>query len=65
MYENIKEEKKVRAILVGLDQGGNDLDFERSMDELKELTKAIDIEVACTVTQSLPNPDRSTYIGSG
>lgn len=65
MYENIKEEKKVRAILVGLDQGGNDLDFERSMDELKELTKAIDINVACTVTQSLPNPDRSTYIGSG
>ncbi len=65
MYENIKEEKKVRAILVGLDQGGNGLDFERSMDELKELTKAIDIEVACTVTQSLPNPDRSTYIGSG
>ena len=65
MYENIKEEKKVRAILVGLDQGGNDLDFERSMDELKELTKAIDIDVACTVTQSLPNPDRSTYIGSG
>ena len=65
MYENIKEEKKVRAILVGLDQGGNDLDFERSMDELKELTKAIDINVACTVIQSLPNPDRSTYIGSG
>lgn len=65
MYENIKEEKKVRAILVGLDQGGNDLEFERSMDELKELTRAIDIEVACTVTQSLPNPDRSTYIGSG
>ena len=65
MYENIKEEKKVRAILVGLDQGGNDLDFERSMDELKELTRAIDIEAACTVTQSLPNPDRSTYIGSG
>lgn len=65
MYENIKEEKKVRAILVGLDQDGNDLDLERSMDELKELTRAIDIEVACTVTQSLPNPDRSTYIGSG
>ncbi|MBQ6415736.1 MAG: GTPase HflX [Butyrivibrio sp.] len=65
MYENIKEEKKVRAILVGLDQGGNDLDLERSMNELKELTRAIDIEVACTVTQSLPNPDRSTYIGSG
>lgn len=65
MYENIKEEKKVRAILVGLDQGGNDLDLERAMDELKELTRAIDIEVACTVTQSLPNPDRSTYIGSG
>ncbi len=35
------------------------------MNELKELTKAINIEVACTATQSLPNPDRSTYIGSG
>ena len=65
VYENIKEEKKVRAILVGLHMDESDSDFERSMDELKELTKALDIEVACTVTQSLPCPDRSTYIGSG
>ncbi|MBP3199128.1 MAG: GTPase HflX, partial [Butyrivibrio sp.] len=43
----------------------NDDDFERSMHELKELTKALDLIVAATVTQSLPSPDRSTYIGSG
>jgi GTP-binding protein HflX len=64
-YENIHEEKKARAILVGLNTDKSETDFERSMNELKELTKAIDIEVACTATQSLPNPDRSTYIGSG
>ena len=64
-YENIHEEKKTRAILVGLNTDKSETDFERSMNELKELTKAIDIEVACTATQSLPNPDRSTYIGSG
>ncbi|MBE5839220.1 GTPase HflX [Butyrivibrio sp.] len=64
-YESNTEKESVRAILVGLNQGESDSDFERSMNELKELTKALDIEVACTVTQSLPNPDRSTYIGSG
>ena len=64
-YENIHEEKKTRAILVGLNTDKSETDFERSMNELKELTKAIDIEVAYTATQSLPNPDRSTYIGSG
>ncbi len=64
-YESNTEKESVRAILVGLNQGESDSDFERSMNELKELTKALDIEVACTVTQSLPNPDRSTYIGIG
>ncbi|SFP97898.1 GTP-binding protein HflX [Butyrivibrio proteoclasticus] len=64
-YESNTEKESVRAILVGLNQKESDSDFCRSMNELKDLTKALDIEVACTVTQSLPNPDRSTYIGSG
>ncbi len=65
MHQIIQEEQEVRAILVGLNVDKNDDDFERSMHELKELTKALDLIVAATVTQSLPSPDRSTYIGSG
>ena len=65
IYENIQKVDKVRAILVGLNTDKSDDDFERSMNELKELTKAIDIEVASVVTQSLNSPDNSTYIGSG
>lgn len=65
MIEIIKETHPARAVLVGLNTGINESDFDRSMDELKELVKAIDIEAALTVTQSLPSPDRSTYIGSG
>ena len=55
----------MRAILVGLNTDKSDDDFERSMKELKELVKALDIEVAASVTQSLSSPDRSTFIGSG
>lgn len=65
MHQIIQEKQEVRAILVGLNVDKNDDDFERSMHELKELTKALDLVVAATVTQSLPSPDRSTYIGSG
>ncbi|RKM58023.1 GTPase HflX [Butyrivibrio sp. X503] len=65
LYENIQKIDTVRAILVGLNTDKSDDEFERSMDELKELTKAIDIEVASVVTQSLNSPDNSTYIGSG
>ncbi len=54
-----------RAALVGLNTGIAESEFDRSMAELKELVKALDIEAAISVTQSLPSPDRSTYIGSG
>ncbi len=64
-FEIQKETKIPRAILVGLNTGISDSDFERSMDELKDLVKAIDIEPALTVTQSLDRPDSSTFIGSG
>ena len=65
MHQIVEEVNIVRAILVGLNTGRSDDEFDRSMHELKELTKALEIEVAATVTQSLPSPDRSTYIGSG
>ena len=65
IYENTQQIDKIRAILVGLNTDKSDDDFERSMNELKELTKAIDIDVAAVITQSLPAPDKGTYIGSG
>ncbi len=55
----------MNAILVGLNTNRDELEFERSMNELKELTKALDFQVAVTMTQNLPSPDKSTYIGSG
>ena len=65
LHQIIEDEKQSRAILVGLNVDKNDDGFERSMKELKELTKALDIKVAATITQSLSSPDRSTFIGSG
>ena len=64
-FEIQKETKTPRAVLVGLNTVMSESDFDRSMDELKDLVKAIDLEVALNVTQSLPSPDRSTFIGSG
>ena len=65
MIQNITQTRPTRAVLVGLNTGISSSDFGRSMDELKELAAAIDIETTLIVTQSLPSPDRSTYIGSG
>jgi GTP-binding protein HflX len=65
MYDNYENVNPIRAILVGLNTNKSDDEFERSMKELKELVKALDIEVAATATQNLPSPDRSTYVGSG
>ncbi|WP_026652957.1 GTPase HflX [Butyrivibrio proteoclasticus] len=64
-YENSQEEYSAKAVLVGLNTDNDTDAFERSMAELKELTKALDIAVVNTLTQALPSPDRSTYIGSG
>ena len=65
IYDNTITEVPVRAILAGLNVNKDDTEFERSMKELKELVKALDIQVATTTTQSLSSPDRSTYLGSG
>ncbi len=65
-YETTENYGTPRAILVGLLYGEkDDSKFERSMDELKALTVACDLEPVITITQSLPHPDNSTFIGSG
>lgn len=53
-----------KVILAGLDLGG-DTDFEHSMEELEELAKAADMEVAGVVTQKMPTVNKAFYIGTG
>lgn len=61
MYEN--EEKKPRAVLVGVDTG--DYDFEESIKELGELAKTAGAEVACVITQNKDYIDKATCVGKG
>ena len=54
-----------RTFLAGLNTGSSSAEFEHSMEELKELAKALGLEVVGIFTQNLPNPIAATYIGSG
>ena len=55
------EEKKERAIIVGVDLGTTD-DFAESMEELEALAEACNMEVVCVVTQKMPAIHHSLYI---
>ncbi len=52
-----------KAILVGLDL--NTYNIVDSMEELKNLTKALNIEVVLEITQKLDKPNIKTYVGKG
>lgn len=66
MYYTDETDKKItRAVLVGLNTDKTQAEFDRSMDELRQLAEAVEIEAALTVTQNLSTPNSSTYIGSG
>ncbi|WP_077615792.1 GTPase HflX [Caenibacillus caldisaponilyticus] len=55
-----------RAILVGCsDLRSDGQQFHYAMEELKNLAKTAEAEVAAVVTQSRPKPDPATYIGRG
>lgn len=53
-----------KAILVGLELEET-ADFEHSMEELMELAKACDLEVAGMTTQKAPSVNKAYYIGTG
>lgn len=53
-----------RAILVGV-QKLNDQHFDYSIEELKNLAEALDVEVAGMVTQNLDRSNPAHYVGSG
>lgn len=58
------DEKSIKAILVGLGIGEvGSLDY--SMEELRALAKACDMEVVGIAVQNLDHPVAATYIGSG
>ncbi|MGL5694069.1 MAG: GTPase HflX [Peptostreptococcaceae bacterium] len=64
------EEKKERALLVGLNITStarriDDIDINESMEELKELTKAAGAEVVGMTTQNKQTRDAAYYIGKG
>jgi GTPase len=59
-------EQKERALLVGVNlKKQDDLNFEYSMEELKELAIACEMEVVGMVSQKLNRVNTSHYIGKG
>ena len=58
------EDKKERAIIVGVDLGTSD-DFAESVEELEALAEACNMEVVCVVTQKMPTIHHSLYIRTG
>lgn len=57
-------EHRERALLLGINLCDGE-DFERSMEELGNLARALDMEVAGQITQKLPKVHASLYMGSG
>lgn len=58
------EEVRERALLVGVDTG-EEVDFERSMDELKSLAEACNMQVVGVITQKMVTIHKALYVGSG
>ena len=58
------EEQRERALLVGVDTG-EEQDFERSMEELKNLAEACNMQVVGLITQKLAMINKSLYVGTG
>ena len=63
MKEYIEELTPV--VMVGLRISESDEEFDHSMDELRSLCEACELEVVNEVTQTLLHPDNATWIGSG
>lgn len=63
-YPEENSDYKNKAILFGVDYDP-EKDFEHSMEELKGLAKACNMEIVGVLTQSLPHPDNALYLGRG
>ncbi len=70
ILEHIQEEQDKRVILAGVwETAGREYagqeDFDHSMDELEELTRACYMQPVGRVTQQLERPSSATYMGAG
>ena len=61
----IQKEEITRAVLIAVSLGREDAECENSLAELDRLLDTAGGEVAATVIQNRPHPDKATYIGSG
>lgn len=64
MREDMIEEILPKVLLVGVDTG-EEVDFERSMEELKSLAEAANKQVVGIITQKLDAVNKALYIGTG
>lgn len=60
----MQEEQRERALLVGVDTG-EEPDFDRSMDELKSLAEACNMQVVGLITQKMVAVNKALYVGTG
>lgn len=59
------EETYERVLLAGADCEKNEHDFERSMEELKNLAEAHFMKPVGMITQKMESPNKALYIGTG
>lgn len=64
MREELMQENKERALLVGVNTG-EEQDFERCMTELGSLAEACNMEVVGRITQKMDSVNKAYYIGTG
>ena len=62
--EKKQEQELEKVLLVGVDDG-RERDFERSMNELSDLSKACFMEPVGIITQKMESVNKGLYIGSG
>lgn len=59
------DERRERAVLVGMDRGRTDWPIEESLAELERLVDTAGADVVATVVQRMDRPSPRTFIGSG
>jgi len=59
------DERRDRAVLVGIDRGRPDWPVEESLAELERLAHTAGADVVATITQKMERPHPRTFIGSG
>ncbi len=63
--QNVIDEHRERAVLVGVDTGQRAWPIEESMAELERLVHTLGADVAESMTQRLDKPNPRTFIGAG